>query len=90
MAGASKKSGTEQTYKECLRWLAESFSGTRMSGLSPFLVEKHKQQHIQAGARVRANRELAVLKSLFNRCREWKLFEGDNPVESVKLLKEPR
>lgn len=90
MAGASKKSGTEQAYKECLRRLAESFSGTRMSGLSPFLVEKHKQQHIQAGARAKANRELAVLKSLFNRCREWKLFEGDNPVESVKLLKEPR
>jgi integrase len=53
-------------------------------------VEKDKQQRIQASARVRANRELAVLKSLFNRCREWKLFEGDNPVESVKLLKEPR
>jgi len=56
----------------------------------PFLVEKHKQQRIKAGAIARANRELAVLKSLFNRCREWRLFEGDNPVESVKLLKEPR
>jgi integrase len=33
---------------------------------------------------------LAVLKSLFNRCREWKLIECENPVISVKLLKEPR
>ncbi len=89
-ADASKKPGTAQAYKECLRRLAESFSGTRLSALSPFLVEKHKQQRIHAGARVRANRELAVLKSLFNRCREWKLFEGDNPVASVKLVKEPR
>lgn len=89
-ADASKKPGTAQAYKECLRRLAESFSGSRLSALSPFLVEKHKQRRIQAGARVRANRELAVLKSLFNRCREWKLFEGENPVESVKLLKEPR
>lgn len=39
---------------------------------------------------MRANRELAVLKSLYNRCKEWKLFEGENPVTSVKLLKEPR
>src|SRR5512140_818660 len=74
----------------CLRRLAESFSGVRLGALSPFLVEKHKQTRIQAGARVRANRELAVLKSLFNRCREWQLFEGENPVASVKMLKEPR
>jgi len=89
-ADANKKPGTAQAYKECLRRLAESFGGTRLSALSPFLVEKHKQARIQAGARVRANRELAVLKNLFNRCRAWKLFEGDNPVASVKMLKEPR
>jgi integrase len=89
-ADASKKPGTARAYKNCLRRLAESFSGSPLSALSPFLVEKHKQQRIQDGARVRANRELAVLKSLFNRCREWRLFEGDNPVASVKLLKEPR
>jgi integrase len=41
-------------------------------------------RRIQAGARVRANCELAVFKSLFNRCRERQLFEGDNPVASVK------
>ena len=89
-AEANKKPGTARAYKGCLRRLAESFSGTRLGALSPFLVEKHKQIRIAAGARVRANRELAVLKSLFNRCRAWRLFEGDNPVTSVKMLKEPR
>jgi hypothetical protein len=84
-AMVSKKTGTVMDYKECLRRLAESFSGVRLGVLSPFLVEKHKQQRIQAGARIRANRELAVLKSLFNRCREWQLFEGENPVASVKM-----
>lgn len=39
---------------------------------------------------MRANRELAVLKALFNRCLEWKLFEGDNPVTGVKAIKEPQ
>jgi integrase len=89
-AEANKKPGTVKSYKECLRRLSESFSGKRLGELSPFLVEKHKQARIQAGARVRANRELAVLKSLFNRCQEWQLFEGDNPVATVKMLKEPR
>ena len=61
--------------------MAESFSGTRLGLLSPFLVEKHKQARIQAGPRVRANRELAVLKAL---------FKGDNPLTTVKFLKEPQ
>lgn len=89
-AEANKKPGTTKTYKECLRRLAESFSGMRLSALSPFLVEKHKQMRLKAGARVRANRELATLKALVNRMREWKLFEGENPVANVKMTKEPR
>ena len=87
---ANKKPSTAKQYTECLRQLSESFSGKRLSELSPFLVERHKQRRIHAGVRVGPNRELAVLKNVFNRCREWKLFEGDNPVVSVKMLKEPR
>ena len=87
---ASKKAHTVRSYKECLCRLAESFSGTRLSQISSFHAEGHRQRRIKAGARVRANRELAVLKNLFSRCREWTLFEGDNPVTSVKLTKEPK
>ena len=89
-ATASKKPSTANTYKECLRRLAESFSGMRLSEMSLFLIEKHKQGRIQAGAHVRSNRELGTLKNLFNRCREWELFEGDNPAAAVKPLKKPR
>jgi integrase len=39
---------------------------------------------------VKCNRELAVLKSLFNRCLEWKKFEGENPVKGVQFLKESK
>ena len=89
-AEANKKPSTTKTYKECLRRLAESFSGKSLSALSPFLVEKHKQGRLKAVAIIRVNRELLVLKALFNRCREWKIFEGENPVTPVKLTKEPR
>ena len=39
---------------------------------------------------MRANRELAVLKALVNRAKEWQLFDGSNPVATVKFTKEPR
>ena len=73
-----------------MRRLAESFGGKRLSEIAPFLVEAHKQRRIQAGARVRANRELAVLKALYARCQDWSLYDGGNPVLRVKLVKEPQ
>ena len=72
------------------RRLAESFAGKRLSEISPFSIERHKQARIQNGAKVRCNREVAVLKNLFNYCRRQKLFEGDNPAKEVKLPKEPK
>ncbi len=47
-----------------MRRLAESFSGKRLSQISSFLVEGHKQRRIQNGARVCVNRELAALNRL--------------------------
>ena len=68
----------------------ESFEGKRLSEIAPFHVETHKQKRIQAGARVRLNRECAVLKALFHRCHDWGLLEGENSVCTVKFVKEPR
>jgi integrase len=89
-AEANKKPSAVNAYKECLRRLAESFGPRRLREIAPFHGEAHKQHRIQAGARIRANRELAVLKALFHRCQDWGVFEGDNPVRRVKFVKEPR
>jgi hypothetical protein len=70
--------------------LKKSFGGKMRSQISPFNVEKHKQARIGAGARVSANRELTCLKTLFNRCIDWRKFEAESPVRRVKLLKEPK
>ena len=40
--------------------------------------------------RTAVNRELSCLKNIFNRCIEWKRFEGDNPVKDMKMVKETR
>lgn len=89
-AEANKKPQSVRSYKEALRQLAASFSGKTLNEISSFLIEGHRQRRVKAGVKVRVNRELAVLKNLFNRCKEWKLFEGENPVTSVKQTKEPK
>jgi len=89
-AEANKKPRTVRDYRECLIHLEKSFRDKRLSGIHPFCIEKHKAERAKAGAPVRANRELATLKNIFNRCRDWELYEGDNPVTKVKFLKEPK
>jgi integrase len=42
------------------------------------------------GAPIRVNRELAVMKVLFNKCISWGVFEGENPVCKVKFKKEDK
>ena len=86
----NKKPGTLSDYAQSLKKLALSFRMKQLSEISPFAIEQHKARRVQQEARVRVNRELAVLKCLFNRCREWGMVEGQNPVTSVKLLKEPK
>jgi integrase len=44
----------------------------------------------QHGAPVRVNRELGVMKILYNKMISWNLFDGLNPVCAVKLRKEPK
>jgi integrase len=87
-AAASKRPRTVRTYTQCLEGLAKTFSGRRLSQLSAFDVERHKRARIDAGVRVMVNRELAVLRALYNRCCEWGKYEGPNPVATVKHLKE--
>lgn len=89
-AEANKRPLSVRSYKEALRRLSETFTGKLLSEISPFAIESHRQRRIKAGVRVRVNRELSVLGNLFNRCREWKLFEGENPATSIKQTKEPR
>lgn len=89
-AQANKRPKTVRSYRQCLARLAQSFAGKRLNEIDPFAIEKHKQARITAGAPVAANRELATLKALFNRCREWGFFHGENPAARVKPVREPK
>jgi len=87
-AEANKRPRTVRTYRQCLETLAASFAGKRLSTISAFDVERHKQARLKAGARVVVNREREVLRALYNRCREWGKYEGDNPAVKVKGVRE--
>src|SRR5438132_12776203 len=41
-----------------------------------------------ASATSRVNRELAALRALYNRCRDWGKYDGDKPVVKVRPVKE--
>lgn len=87
---AEKRPSTVKGYRECLRQLSTVFEHKRLSEITPWALEKYRKDRTDAGAPIRVNRELAVLKNLFNKTIAWKLYEGDNPVRAITFRKEPR
>ena len=89
-AKANRKPKTVSCYNGFLTQLEKFFTGKKLSGIHPFLIETYKQKRVKENVKVGVNRELALLKNLFNRCIEWGKFEGENPVRKVNLVKEIR
>lgn len=77
------------------RSLLPFFSRYSLDQITPFLVEKYIRERRQAVSRRKQapapatiNRELAVLKHMFNKAIEWGLAD-QNPVRGIRMLKEP-
>jgi integrase len=70
-----------------LKNLSSSFSGKYLSEITPQLIERYKSARIKSVSPATVNRELATLKSMFNKAILWNEYD-DNPVRKVKLLKE--
>jgi len=86
-AKTNRKPRTAGDYEEILERLKATFGGRRLGQIDELSIERHKRTRHAAGAPVAANRELAVLKSLYNRCRDdLKIYDG--PTPRMKLLKE--
>jgi integrase len=86
----NKRPRTVRVYTQQVARLSESFRGKTLTQISTFDVERHKRNRVEQGARVTVNRELAVLKNLYNKAKAWKLYEGENPAMGVKMLEEPK
>ena len=85
---ANKRPRTTRTYGQCVARLKVTFAGRRLGEISHFDLERYKRARIDAGVTVMVNRQLACLKTLYNRCAGWGKYEGPNPAARVKPLKE--
>lgn len=71
-----------------LKMLKKSFSGKFLDEITPQDIEKYKGERIKKVTPATVNRCLARLKAMYNVAIKWKVFEGRNPVNDVKLYKE--
>lgn len=84
----NKRPHTARSYGGCVEQLKESFAGRRLGEIHAFLIEKHKQR--RKDVPVAANREVTVLKALFNKCIDWGKFDGVNPVRKIQFFEESK
>lgn len=81
-------------------WALDAFKSKRATGTKLTEAERpagvtdanwnRLKRLAQRGAPIRVNRELGLVKNLFNKMISWNLYEGENPACKVKLRKEPR
>ncbi len=86
---------TSEADQTRMKHLLPFFGRYRLDQITPFLVDKYIHERRQAVTRrtlpvapATINRELCVLRHLFNKAIEWGQTER-NPVSRVRLLKEP-
>ena len=87
-ARTEKRPSTIYFYESCFARLGELFHGKRLSQITEFALERHKQRRFKQGAPTRVNKELKSLSTLYRRMIEWKRYEG--PIPKTKLLPEPK
>ncbi|MBA7622771.1 Tyrosine recombinase XerD [subsurface metagenome] len=63
------------------------FENMRIKDISAFHIEKYKQKRREEVSKASTNREIALLKHMFNLAIMWKKA-SHNPVREVKLFKE--
>jgi len=71
-----------------LKQLNKSFGTLKLSNISSKDIDDYKEFRLQTLKPASVNRELAVLRHLYNLAKRWKKFYGENPVSESGLLKE--
>ena len=84
------KSGARQRsvkiHEQRVRTLIEYFRSYQLKRISYFTIEHYKKKRLQDGvSKETVNKELTILKSIFNRAKEFGFFSGDLPkIEKFK------
>ena len=75
-----------RTYKRTISYiknLSKFFGNCYISEISPLAIEKYKSSRIEKVKPATVNRDLDVLRSMFNRAIEWGMMKV-NPAQNVK------
>lgn len=77
--------GTQDDYQKGLRQLKKSFTGAPLDAMTPQVIAQYRDAR---KAKVRANREIALLSTMFTFAREWGLTNKANPCFGLRRNKE--
>src|ERR1051326_8333229 len=61
--------------------------GTKLEKLKPIQIEEWFHE-IGAQSPCMANKSLSILRTMFEKARDWRMFTGDNPCVRIKRYKE--
>ena len=64
------------------------FGPSKLRDITPLRVEEYQQARVKEVCPATSNRELALLKHMFNIAERWGQHQGTNPVRLVKFLPE--
>lgn len=76
--------GTQKDYKNSLKQLRKVFEDAPIDEVTPYIIAQYRDART---AKVRANREMAVLSIIYNLAIEWGIAKN-NPVTGVRKNKE--
>ena len=74
--------------KQMLKQLNGFYGPALLSDIGQLSVEGYKRHRIEHIAPATVNREVALLKHMYNLAEAWGLFHGRNPVKGVRFLPE--
>lgn len=79
------KPGTQRDYLKGLKQLRNAFESAPIEAISPQVIAQYRDART---AKVRANREIALLSTMFTFAREWGLTDKANPCFGLRRNKE--
>ncbi len=68
--------------------LNAAFGSMQLSDIGPFPIERYKIERVKVASPATVNREIALLKHMFNLAEQWAIHRGRNPMKGIRFLSE--
>ena len=85
-AKANKRSWLRD--EQIMAHLTQAFGKSKLEDIGALRIEQYKIQRVGVVSPATVNREIALLKHIYNLADTWGLYSGKNPLKGVKFLAE--